>query len=65
MLLTFGLQREKAGRATLASYLSLFYSLVFEFVLFHTIPPFLSILGATIIISAAVWVAVSLIVNPR
>jgi drug/metabolite transporter (DMT)-like permease len=58
ILLTFGLQREKAGRASLAMYLSLFYSLVFELVFFGTVPPVLSLLGAAIIISAAVWVAV-------
>lgn len=60
MLLTFGLQREKAGRAALAMYLSLLYSLIFELVLFGTIPPFLSLLGAAIIIVSAVWVAVSM-----
>lgn len=76
MLLTMGLQREKAGRASMAMYLSvsarcpsyslaftdllqLFFSLIFEFIIFHTIPPILSILGAAIIIASAVWVAVS------
>lgn len=62
ILLTFGLQREKAGRASLAMYLSLFYSLIFELVIFGTVPPILSLLGAGIIIGSAIWVAVSVLI---
>jgi hypothetical protein len=56
ILLTSGIQREKVGRATLATYLALLYSLILELWIFRTVPPFLSILGASIIIASAVWV---------
>lgn len=46
-------------------YLSLFYSLIFELVFFGTVPPFLSLLGAFIIIVSAVWVAVCLLPFPQ
>jgi hypothetical protein len=39
--------------------MKLFYSLILEFFIFHTIPPALSFLGAGIILCSAVWVAVS------
>ncbi|WWD18941.1 hypothetical protein CI109_103397 [Kwoniella shandongensis] len=59
MLLTMGLQREKAGRAGLALYLQVVFALVLEFVLWHTIPSFLSALGTTIILVSAFWAALS------
>lgn len=58
-LLTFGLQREKAGRAGLASYMQILFAVVLELFVFHTIPSFLSFVGMSIILSAAAWVAVS------
>ena len=76
MLLTTGLQKEKAGRAGLAMYLSVslpiamlagielmpvqvIFALILEFIVFHTIPPFLSFLGTSIILASAYLVAVS------
>ncbi|WVF72640.1 hypothetical protein IAT40_007458 [Kwoniella sp. CBS 6097] len=55
--LTLGLQREKAGRAGLATYLQVVFALVLEFVLWQTIPSFLSTLGTTIILTSAFWAA--------
>ncbi|KAK8854910.1 hypothetical protein IAR55_003649 [Kwoniella newhampshirensis] len=59
MLLTMGLQREKAGRAGIALYLQVVFSLVLEFILWHTVPSFLSALGTTIILVSAFWAALS------
>lgn len=64
-LLTFGLQREKAGRAGLASYMQILFAVVLELFIFHTIPSFLSFVGMSIILSAAAWVAVSARVQRR
>jgi hypothetical protein len=58
MLLTFGLQREKAGRGSLAMYLQLFFTVFLEFLVFHLVPSFLSFVGTGIILSSAAWVAV-------
>ncbi|WVQ99859.1 hypothetical protein IAU59_007002 [Kwoniella sp. CBS 9459] len=55
--LTLGLQREKAGRAGLATYLQVVFALVLEFVLWQTIPSFLSTLGTAIILTSAFWAA--------
>ncbi|KAF1961006.1 hypothetical protein CC80DRAFT_489228 [Byssothecium circinans] len=56
-LLTEGLQREKAGRATNLTYLQLVFALVIERVIWGTTPPFQSLVGAALIIGAAVWVS--------
>ncbi|KAL1408689.1 hypothetical protein Q8F55_005502 [Vanrija albida] len=58
-LLTFGLQHEKAGRAGLAMYLQIFFAVILDLVVFGTIPSFLSFVGTIIILSSAVWVAMS------
>ena len=55
-----GLQREKAGRGTLAIYTSIGWAMIFELIVFHTFPSFLTLLGITIILSSAFWVAVRL-----
>ncbi|OCF38767.1 hypothetical protein I317_07448 [Kwoniella heveanensis CBS 569] len=55
--LTLGLQREKAGRAGLATYLQVVFALVLEFLLWQTIPSFLSTLGTAIILTSAFWAA--------
>ncbi|TFK87116.1 drug/metabolite transporter [Polyporus arcularius HHB13444] len=60
MTMTTGLQRETAGRGTMAIYVQVIFALVFERVFFHTTPPPLSILGTVIIFSSAIYVAVSL-----
>ncbi|OXC69015.1 hypothetical protein AYX13_02304 [Cryptococcus neoformans] len=57
--LTLGLQREKAGRAGLAIYLQVVFSLLLEFVLWGTIPSFLSALGTVLILASAIWAAIS------
>lgn len=58
-LLTLGLQREKAGRASLAIYTSVFFAIILELVIFHTFPSLLSLVGVSIILTSAIWVAVS------
>ncbi|KAJ4345964.1 hypothetical protein N0V95_005829 [Ascochyta clinopodiicola] len=55
-LLTEGLQREKAGRATNLMYLQLVFALVIERVIWGTTPPVESLGGAVLIIGAAVWI---------
>ncbi|KAE8542706.1 hypothetical protein D1P53_001488 [Cryptococcus gattii VGV] len=57
--LTLGLQREKAGRAGLALYLQVVFSLLLEFVLWGTIPSFLSTLGTVLILASAIWATIS------
>jgi hypothetical protein len=57
---TLGLQREKAGRAGLAIYTSVFFAITLELFIFHTLPSFLSLIGVSIILTSAAWVAVSL-----
>ncbi|KAF2648438.1 DUF6-domain-containing protein [Lophiostoma macrostomum CBS 122681] len=56
-LLTEGLQREKAGRATNLTYLQLVFALIVERVIWGTTPPFESLLGAILIVGAAIWVS--------
>jgi drug/metabolite transporter (DMT)-like permease len=55
-LLTEGLQREKAGRATNMTYLQLVFALIVERAVWGTTPPMESFFGAGLIISAAIWV---------
>ena len=54
-----GLQRETAGRGTMAVYIQVVFALLFERVVFKTIPGALSLLGTTIILGSAIYVAVS------
>ncbi|PSN69552.1 hypothetical protein BS50DRAFT_598488 [Corynespora cassiicola Philippines] len=56
-LLTEGLQREKAGRATNLLYLQLVFTLIIERVIWGTTPPVESLIGAALIISASIWVS--------
>lgn len=56
-LLTEGLQREKGGRATNLTYLQLVFALVVERVIWGTTPPVESLVGAALIIGAAVSVS--------
>jgi drug/metabolite transporter (DMT)-like permease len=55
-LLTEGLQREKAGRATNLMYLQLVLALIIERVIWGTTPPLESFGGAALIIGAAIWI---------
>ncbi|KAI5455629.1 hypothetical protein BGZ63DRAFT_368622 [Mariannaea sp. PMI_226] len=57
VLLTEGLQREKAGRATNLIYTQMVFALIIERVVWGTTPPLTSFLGSTLIIGAAVWVS--------
>lgn len=55
-LLTEGLQREKAGRATNLMYLQLVLALIIERVIWGTTPPIEIFGGAALIIGAAIWI---------
>ncbi|GAA6059362.1 hypothetical protein JCM10212_003260 [Sporobolomyces blumeae] len=59
VLLTMGLQREKAGRGTLAVYTHLIFAMILERVFFHKYPDGWSLLGATIIVGGALRVALA------
>jgi drug/metabolite transporter (DMT)-like permease len=56
-LLTEGLQREKGGRATNLTYLQLVFALVVEKLIWGTTPPVESLVGAVLIIGAAIAVS--------
>lgn len=56
ILLTMGLQRETAGRGSLANYIGVVFALVFERIVFHTTPSALSLAGSMIIMSSAIYV---------
>ncbi|KAI0048180.1 DUF6-domain-containing protein, partial [Auriscalpium vulgare] len=58
-LLTMGLQRETAGRGTLALYIGIIFALALERVFFHVTPSALSIAGTIIIMSSAIYVALT------
>ncbi|RGP62690.1 hypothetical protein FSPOR_9077 [Fusarium sporotrichioides] len=57
VLLTEGLQREKAGRATNLIYVQLVYAVIIDRVIWGTIPLPTSFIGSALIIGSAVWVA--------
>ncbi|KAI0704448.1 hypothetical protein C8T65DRAFT_654066 [Cerioporus squamosus] len=59
VLLTLGLQREAAGRGTIAVYGQIVFATVFERIFFHASPSLLSIAGTCIIISSALYVALT------
>ncbi|KAM0793653.1 hypothetical protein ACM66B_001084 [Microbotryomycetes sp. NB124-2] len=56
-LLTLGLQKEKAGRGTLAVYSNLLFAIMLERIVFHHLPDVWSVIGATIIVGGAIRVA--------
>ncbi|KAH8673797.1 DUF6 domain protein [Xylariales sp. PMI_506] len=56
VLLTEGLQREKAGRATNLIYMQMVFALIIERVVWGTTPPVESFVGSALIIGAAIWV---------
>ncbi|KAI9450022.1 integral membrane protein DUF6 [Lactarius psammicola] len=58
-LLTMGLQRETAGRGALAIYTSIVFAIAFEFIVFHTTPSTLSIIGALMIVSSAIYITLT------
>ncbi|KAH9923794.1 DUF6-domain-containing protein [Amylocystis lapponica] len=59
MLMTMGLQRETAGRGTLAVYCQIIYVTIYDRIFFHSSPDPLSIIGTAIIMASAIYVAVS------
>ncbi|KAI0887657.1 uncharacterized protein GGS22DRAFT_198835 [Annulohypoxylon maeteangense] len=56
-LLTEGLQREKAGRATNLIYTQMVFALIIERVVWGTTPPIESLFGSALIIGSAIWVS--------
>ncbi|KAM5368105.1 hypothetical protein ACJZ2D_009709 [Fusarium nematophilum] len=56
LLLTEGLQREKAGRATNLIYIQMVFALIIERVVWGTTPPAASLVGSALIIGSAIWV---------
>ncbi|KAI1465165.1 uncharacterized protein F4812DRAFT_462010 [Daldinia caldariorum] len=56
-LLTEGLQREKAGRATNFIYTQMVFALILERVVWGTTPPAESLFGSALIIGSAIWVS--------
>ncbi|VDC01248.1 unnamed protein product [Peniophora sp. CBMAI 1063] len=58
-LFTMGLQREAAGRATLAIYVGVVFAIALEKICFGTSPTVLSMVGTAIILSCALYVALT------
>ncbi|KAG8711589.1 hypothetical protein FRC09_020517 [Ceratobasidium sp. 395] len=59
LLLTLGLQRETASRGSLALYVQIVFSLVFERLAFGASPGVLSVVGTCIIMGSAIYVALN------
>ncbi|KAF7361337.1 Aldo-keto reductase [Mycena sanguinolenta] len=59
ILLTMGFQREKVGRASMALYTQIIFASILERIFFKTTPTILSLLGTLIIMSSAIYVAVT------
>lgn len=59
LLLTLGLQRETASRGTLALYVQIVFSLLFERLAFGAVPGALSVVGTCIIMGSAIYVALN------
>jgi len=58
-LLAMGFQREMASRGSLAMYTSVVFAVVLEFIVFRTTPTSLSIVGAIIIMGAAIYISLT------
>ncbi|KIL58907.1 hypothetical protein M378DRAFT_15176 [Amanita muscaria Koide BX008] len=59
ILLTMGFQRETAGRASLALYTQIVFANILQVIVFHKAPPVFSVIGTCLILSAAIYVAVT------
>ncbi|THH03428.1 hypothetical protein EW145_g6261 [Phellinidium pouzarii] len=59
VFLTMGLQREAAGRGTLAIYIQIIFASILEQIFFHTVPSVLSVVGTLIILGSAIFVALT------
>ncbi|KAJ7471884.1 hypothetical protein FB451DRAFT_1090009 [Mycena latifolia] len=64
ILLTMGFQRETAGRASMALYTQIIFASALERIFFHTTPTSLSLLGTAIIMTSAIYVALTKKKNP-
>lgn len=53
-----GLQRETASRGTLALYSKIIFATMLQWILFNTIPPYLSVAGTLMIVVSALYVVV-------
>ncbi|KAK9457933.1 hypothetical protein V1511DRAFT_454376 [Dipodascopsis uninucleata] len=58
-LITSGLQREKAGRASNMLYLQMFFAFLFEKIVWNETPGYLEYLGSAIILCSTIFIAVS------
>jgi len=59
VLLTMGLARETAGRSSMAIYTQIVFATILERIFFHTVPAILSVFGTLVIISCALYVALT------
>ncbi|KAH7904078.1 hypothetical protein BJ138DRAFT_1167165 [Hygrophoropsis aurantiaca] len=59
-MITTALQRETAARSAMGAYLQVIFAGLLEYAFFGTVPSLLSLVGAGIIVVAAVWVVVTL-----
>lgn len=59
ILLTMGLARETAGRASMGMYSQIVFATILERVFFHTVPSVPSFIGTFMIISCALYVALT------
>jgi len=57
MLLTLGIQRQNASKATIGIYTEILWALFFDYLIFGTIPTALSAIGMTVVITSALTVA--------
>ncbi|KAF7986785.1 hypothetical protein HWV62_20396 [Athelia sp. TMB] len=58
-LLTMGLQRETAGRGTLAVYIQIVFAAILERIFFSAVPSALSVVGSLVILASALYVALT------
>ena len=56
--MTAGLQRETAGRGTLALYSKIVFAIILQRIFFHTLPTYLSLVGTLLIVGSALYVVV-------
>ncbi|KIM44306.1 hypothetical protein M413DRAFT_378913 [Hebeloma cylindrosporum] len=59
VLLTMGLQRETAGRGTMAVYTQVVFATILERIFFHAVPTLLSVAGTLLILGSAIYVVLT------
>ncbi|KAG2044134.1 hypothetical protein BDR03DRAFT_1087480 [Suillus americanus] len=64
-LTTIGYQRETAARGSMGQYVQLLFAGVLEYVFFGTVPSTLSLIGAAIIMTSAIYVIISKKGSPK